>query len=200
LSTALASASTLLGVIALGVFAASFAGEYSNGTLRNLLVCEPRRARLLWGKFAGLASATVPAVGIAVVVSAGGAMVAAQAKGIDVGAWWTAAGVRHSAVTAAYLLLATLGWGLFGAVLALWFRSPVVAISVGVAYALPLEAILGGVASGAARWLPGKLLAAIAAGGNDTVGFTTALVTFAVYAAAASAAATTVFVRRDVAT
>jgi ABC-type transport system involved in multi-copper enzyme maturation permease subunit len=49
LRSALTNNSTLLGVIALAVFAASFAGEYTNGTLRNLLLNEPRRVLLIAG-------------------------------------------------------------------------------------------------------------------------------------------------------
>ena len=47
--------STLFGVVALALFAGATATEYSQGTLRNLLVREPRRVRLLSGKFLALA-------------------------------------------------------------------------------------------------------------------------------------------------
>src|SRR5438132_1353544 len=50
LAKLLARGSALLGVIALVLFAMSFASEYSQGTLRNLLVREPRRLHLLAGK------------------------------------------------------------------------------------------------------------------------------------------------------
>src|SRR5438067_7126453 len=42
-----ARGSTLLGVVALAIFAMSFASEYSHGTLRNVVVRAPRRLRLL---------------------------------------------------------------------------------------------------------------------------------------------------------
>jgi hypothetical protein len=49
------TASTLIGVVGLCLFAATVASDYSQGTLRNLLVREPRRALLLSGKFLALA-------------------------------------------------------------------------------------------------------------------------------------------------
>ena len=50
LSLGLGNASTLLGIAALSIFASQTAQEYSHGTLRNLLVREPRRMVLLGGK------------------------------------------------------------------------------------------------------------------------------------------------------
>ncbi len=44
------SSNGLLGLVALSVFAAQTAQEYTYGTLRNLLVRQPRRIRLLIGK------------------------------------------------------------------------------------------------------------------------------------------------------
>jgi ABC-type transport system involved in multi-copper enzyme maturation permease subunit len=51
ISIGFSSASGLLGIVALCVFAAQTAQEYTYGTLRSLLVREPRRIRLLIGKY-----------------------------------------------------------------------------------------------------------------------------------------------------
>ena len=51
--------------MALAVFASAFASEFSQGTLRNLLVREPRRPALLAGKYAAMASAATGAVVLA---------------------------------------------------------------------------------------------------------------------------------------
>ena len=48
--------SSLIGIVALCLFAGAFATEYSQGTLRNLLVREPRRAGCCRGKFLALAA------------------------------------------------------------------------------------------------------------------------------------------------
>lgn len=195
----LANAGTLLGVITLGVVAASVAGEFSNGTLRNLLVREPRRSRLLLGKLAGLACAITVAVVLAAVVALLGGALAASSSGYSVDAWFSAAGIGSAIGAVLQLIVATLGWGAFGAVLGVAFRSPVIAIVIGVVYALPLESVLGNISNGVARWLPGKLLAAVAAGGDSTVSLTAALFTFIVYAIVALGGTVWLFARRDVA-
>jgi ABC-2 type transport system permease protein len=199
LVNAVTNNSTLLGVIALAVFAASFAGEYSNGTLRNLLINEPRRILLVVGKFAAMSIATIAALVIATGCAVGAAVLAAAAKGIHTGAWWSTTGWVHTVSGTADLAIAIVAWGLLGAVLALAFRSPVAAVGIGIAYALPLENILGGVINGASRWLPGKLLAAIASGGNDTASFTAGLATITAYAILTAWVALVVFRQRDVA-
>jgi ABC-2 type transport system permease protein len=85
-----------------------------------------------------------------------------------------------------------------GAILAIVFRSPVVAVVVGVVYALPLEGIIGAIGNSVDRWLPGKLLAALAAGGNSTASLTAASWTIVIYATVAIGLAVTLFTRRDV--
>jgi ABC-2 type transport system permease protein len=196
---ALANASTLLGIIALGVVAASVGGEYSNGTLRNLLVREPNRVRLLLGKLLGLAGAISLVVVLAVALAVVAGLIGADSNGHDVSAWTTGSGIGHLLVAVVQMIAATLGWALIGAILAITFRSTGIAIVVGVVYALPLENIFGDI-SGVARWLPGKLLTAIAAGGNTTASLGAAIWTIALYATLALTAATWIFRRRDVAT
>jgi ABC-2 type transport system permease protein len=199
LADALGGASLLLGVITLAIVAASVAGEYSAGTLRNLLIRQPHRRSLLLGKLLGLAIAVAGAVIIASLVADIGGIIAATSKGINIHAWGSTTGIGRLLAAEGELVASTLGWGLLGALLAIVFRSPVVAIGVGVVYALPLENIIGGISNGVSRWLPGKLFAAIAAGGNSTASFSTAAITVAVYAGIALALCIRLFTRRDVA-
>jgi ABC-2 type transport system permease protein len=198
LADALGNAGTLLGVIVMGVVAASVAGEFSTGTLRNLLVREPRRMRLLSGKLLGLASAIAVAVVVASAIAILAGVLAASSKGLSVHAWGSGAGIGAVVGAVVELVVATLGWGVLGAVLAVAFRSPVLAVVVGVVYALPLESLLGAISSGVSRWLPGKLLAAIAVGGNSTVTLTAASLTFVIYAALALGGTLLLFSHRDV--
>jgi ABC-2 type transport system permease protein len=169
LARALERGATLLGVVALVIFAVAVAAEYSQGTLRNLLVRQPHRLRLLAGKLL----ATASLVAIAVVVSLGTAAAVGFAlgagRGIETSAWTSATGLQALATGGGDLLLATLGWGLLGAALGLILRSPALAIGVGMAYALPLETILTAAWSTGARWLPGQLLLALATGGSADV-------------------------------
>jgi ABC-2 type transport system permease protein len=198
LADALGNAGTLLGVIIMGVIAASVAGEFSTGTLRNLLVREPRRAKLLLGKLLGLASAIALAVVVAAALAVVAAVIAAAGKGVPIHAWGSGSGIGAALGAVAELVVATLGWGVLGAILAIVFRSPVVAVVVGVVYALPLESIVGAIGNSVSRWLPGKLLAALAAGGNSTASLSAASWTVALYAIVAIGLAVTLFTRRDV--
>ena len=70
--------SSLIGIVSLCIFAGAFATEYSQGTLRNLLVREPRRTQLLSGKFLAL----VTFIAIVVIVAVGVAVAVAFALGV----------------------------------------------------------------------------------------------------------------------
>jgi ABC-2 type transport system permease protein len=198
LADALGVSSTLVGVIALGVSAAVWASEYTQGTLRHLLVWEPRRLRLLAGSWVGIAAAVAASVSAACVIASAVGVVAAGMYGYAISAWFTAQGAAATAAAVGNLAAAAVGWSLFGTVLAVAFRTPAAAIGVGVAYALPVEAILERVADGTARWLPGELLTALAVGGNDTAGHGAASTTLAAYIALAAGWALWTFQRTDI--
>ncbi len=198
LADALGQATTLLGVVALCLCAAALAGEFSTGTIRNLLVREPRRLRLLGGITIGvltfLAAITLLALTVATLVS----VAIASTKGVDTSVWFGSAGLAVLGRTVVNLLLATLGFGLLGAVLGVLLRSPVAAIGFGVAYALPVEAILSATVDGTDRFLPGQLLQDVAAGGGHSPTYAAAGITLVLYAGVALVAAGALFVRRDV--
>jgi ABC-2 type transport system permease protein len=200
LAVILSSAATFIGVVALSVFAISIASEYSQGTLRNLLVRQPRRMRLLAGKLLALASFTTISVLVAGVAAAGVALLVAPTQDISTSAWFTSAGWTALGAGLGNLLLATLGWGLLGTVLALVLRAPAAAVGVGLAYALPGELLVTAAWSDGARWLPGQLLDTLAQGGTAAVTYGWAGLLLALYALVAVVAGTTLFTRRDVAT
>lgn len=189
---------SLLGVIALSVAAATFAGEYTTGTLRNLLIRQPRRARLLGGMWGAVASFTLGAVVIAAFVSAGTAVALAGGQGIDTSAWFTADGLAESLRSLVLVSAAVVGFATFGAILGVLLRGPVLAVALGIAWLLPVETILVGTLDGAARWLPGQLLSAVAGNGTADVTLGAAAVTVGAYLVAAAAGTTAAFVRRDV--
>jgi ABC-2 type transport system permease protein len=200
LAVTLATAATFIGVVALSVFAMSVANEYSQGTLRNLLVRQPRRVRLLAGKLLALASFTTIAVLVAGVAAVTVAVIIAPTQDISTSAWFTSAGWTELGAGLGNLLLATLGWGLLGTVLALVLRAPAAAVGVGLAYALPGELLVTAAWSDGARWLPGQLLDTLAQGGTAAVTYGRAGLLLALYAVVAVVAGTTLFTRRDVAT
>jgi ABC-2 type transport system permease protein len=191
-------ASDLVGAVVLAIFAFSVAAEFSQATIRNLLVREPRRLHLLSGKLLALMTYASAAVGAAVLVALAVATLAAQASGIDSSAWFGTEGLAETAGAGGRLVLATLGWGLLGAVLGLLLRSPTSAVAAGLAYALPVENLLASVWSGGERWLPGSLLETLAEGGSDETSFARAIALLAVYAGSALVLAAVTFERRDV--
>jgi ABC-2 type transport system permease protein len=198
LLTGMTSAVNLLGVLALSVAAGTMAGDHANGTLRNLLIRQPRRLRLLGGSWAALVSFAVGAVVVSAVVSGGVALAMAGREGIDTSVWFTADGWTATAKALAETAGAVAGYATLGAALGVLLRAPVASVAIGVAWLLPLETILAGTVSGSDRWLPGQLLAALARGGTSSVAVGTAGVTLAGYVVLAALASSTAFVRRDV--
>ena len=108
--------------------AGAFATEYSQGTMRNLLVREPRRARLLTGKFLALATFIGVAVVLEIVVSCAVALLLAPGRGITTSAWTSSTGINDLLQATLHVFLASVGYGLVGAAAGVLFRSPGVAI------------------------------------------------------------------------
>ncbi len=190
---------TFIGVIALAVCAVAVGVEYANGTLRNLLVRQPHRLRLLAGKLLALGSFIALAATLAYGAALATALLVVPGHGISTAAWFTTAGVQSLLTTAGNLLLATLAWGAIGAGLATVLRSTAVAITGGLAYVLVVENLLTAAWSGGAQWLPGQLIDTIARGGTTTVSYTSALGLVALYLLVAGIIVGTLFQRRDVA-
>ena len=91
ISIGFSSSAGLLGIVALCVFAAQTAQEYTYGTLRNLLVREPRRVRLLLGKFLAMSMFALISVLISAVTSVSLAFALSGRAKIITDAWTTAA-------------------------------------------------------------------------------------------------------------
>jgi len=186
----------LLGIVALGVVAIAVAQDYSTGMLRSMLMREPRRLRLLAGKLAAdLLYATAAAV-VALAVAFVVALAIGPAKGVDTSQWLHAGLLTTAAQFGAEALVA-LGFGVFGAVLAIVLRNPATAVIVGVAWSLPVETLLGRVWSGLEQWLPVHQLGVIADRGQGAT-LSTALLLAAGFAGAAIIASGALFRRADV--
>jgi ABC-type transport system involved in multi-copper enzyme maturation permease subunit len=191
-------AAVLLGVVAFGIAATQIASEYSLGTLRQLLVRQPKRATLLAGKFLAVLTFMLGAVVFASLIATLAAFVMAHGRHVPTAAWTSSAGIADLTRALGDLLLATVGFTIFGLVVGLLFRSSVTAIIVGFAYLLPVEAVITRIAPNTATWLPGQVLQAIAAGGIAAAGFAHSLILSTVYVVIAGVVATVVFMRKDV--
>lgn len=188
-----------LGLVALAVCAVAVGTEYGNGTLRNLLVRQPARLRLLTGKLLALGSFVTLAVVVSYGVGLATALLLVPGHGISTAAWFTSAGVQSLLSTAGNLLLATLAWAAIGAVLAIVLRSAAAAISVGLGYLLVGETLLSNVWSGGNQWLPRELLVALGLGGTPEIAYARALVLIGLYVVVAVGVAAVLFRQRDVA-
>lgn len=195
---ALGLLSTLVGALALAIVAFAVASEFSQGTVRSLLVRQPNRVQLIVGKLAALATYLAAAVFAACLVSVAIGTLTARLSGVGTSFWFTAEGVAQTAEGIGQLVLSALGWGALGAVLGLTLRSPTTAIAAGLAYALPLENLLAAAWKDGEQWLPGELLDALAEGGTDNTSLARAFLFTALYATAGLTAAVAIFARRDV--
>lgn len=198
LLSGLSASVMLLGIVALCVAAAQMAGEYTQGTLRTLLIRRPQRLQLLGGTWAALVTFMTGAVVAAAVGAGVTALIAARAKGIDTSAWFSSDGMTSSLQALGETAVAIVGYTTLGAALGSILRAPVVAVAVGVGWLVAIENILESVIDGADRWLPGSLLTAIASGGTMTIALGAAVVTAAAYLVVAMGVAGALFQRRDV--
>lgn len=189
----------LIGMIALVIFAAAIATEYTHGTIRNLLIREPRRVRLMIFRWAALISWVGCLVAVLVITCIISGLIAMNIEGYPVSAWFEADGLKHIGSTFIYLWLALSLFASFGAILALVLKTPVAAIGIGIAWFLIVESLLGGLLSGTKDWLPGSVIASVGSGGDDAHGFWDGLALAAGYIAVLGGAALAMFNRNDVA-
>lgn len=193
----LSAASSFFGVVALSFWALATASDYSSGLVRILVAAEPRRWRLVVGKWFALGVATAGATVVALLVNLLVAPVAASAGGFEPTAWGRdLVPTLMSATVNLYLSL--LVWGTIGLGLALITRSSGVAIGIGVGYVLLLEAVITAAAADLAPWLPGATISALANGGTARLGYQGALGLGLAYVAVAALASLAVFRRRDI--
>ena len=197
--TAFSSLGTLLGIIILCVFAAQTSQEYSLGTLRNLLVRQPRRVLLLAGKIAAMKIFAVIFTLFNAVASIAIAYGLSGKAKVSTAEWFTEAGqveILHSFINT---LIAVIFFGIFGMVLGIFMRSPISSISIGVLWLLIIENLIIAVKSSTAHWMPGNQLAVIASGGTEDITYLHAFGVASVYLIVALATAFTLFSQRDVA-
>lgn len=197
----LTRAAFLLGVVAFGTAAAQTASEYSLGTLRQLLVRQPRRITLLIGKMLGVVTFMVLATAFAAVVAFLVANVMAQSRGVSTSAWFTGTGFGDLLNALGNIELAVIGYSVLGLVIGQFLRSAVAAVIVGFAWLIIIEQfIITRIIPGTAPWLPGVSLSTIAGGGNKdaNIAYSHGLIVAAIYAVVAIVAASITFHRRDV--
>jgi ABC-type transport system involved in multi-copper enzyme maturation permease subunit len=194
-----ASVGGLLGIIALCVFAAQTAQEYTYGTLRNLLVRQPGRIRLLVGKLIAMKIFALLLVAIAAVVSIGLSVALSGRAKVSTDLWFTSEGFEAIGQSLLNVTISVIYFGIIGMVLGLLLRSPISAISIGVLWLLIIENLIGAVKPVTLDWMPGNQLSTIAQGGTPDVSYSHALILGSFYVFIGTLLATVLFSRRDVA-
>lgn len=192
-----------LGIIALCVFAAQTAQEYTYGTLRNILVRQPGRLRVLVGKFIAMKFFALIMILLSAIVSISASVILAPRAKVSTELWFGADGRHALFTTFINVVISVIGFGTIGMVLGLLLRSPISAISFGVLWLLIVENLLIAVKNSLQDWMPGAQLATIASGGRPrgvTTGieYSHALLVGGVYVAIGAVVASVLFVRRDV--
>lgn len=188
----------LLGLVAFCVFASQTAQEYTHGTLRNLLVRQPRRLTLLLGKFIAMCSFALISVILSAIVSTTLAFALSGRAKVVTTAWTTSdarTGLLHTFVN---VLISVIAFGTIGMILGLFLRSPISSISIGVAWLLVVENIIVATVKHSGKWMPGQLINTIAAGGDLTASYSHAILFLVGYLGVGVIAASVLFKRRDV--
>jgi ABC-type transport system involved in multi-copper enzyme maturation permease subunit len=167
---AITSVGGFLGIIALALFASNLAGEFNKGTIRMLFVTEPNRLKLLAGKVAALISFVGLGVAATLVATIGVGALLAPGAGVETAAWWSSDGL--AAIGSAYVNLtaAALVPALIAATIAVITRSSAIAISVGAAWFILGEVLLGTFWDSLAEWGPAAVTNALAVGGAGGAG------------------------------
>jgi ABC-type transport system involved in multi-copper enzyme maturation permease subunit len=191
-------ASTFIGIIALAFFAVAVSREFSTGTVRHLLVVEPRRYLLLSGKLLSLSTFIVIVVAIATIVTMGMSMALAPTQDISTDAWLTSSGFIEALVTFVNTAISAVVWGLIGATLAMITRSAAASIAIGVGFFMIFETILGQFAETISPYFPGSVLGSFAFGGTLDLSYSTAVILVTLYALACVTTTFLIFAKRDV--
>ena len=194
-----ASVGWFLGIIALCVFAAQTGQEYTYGTLRNLLVRQPSRIKILIGKLFSMILFTLIMITLALFVNIAISYILAPSAKVDTNLWFTADGLQAISTTYVNVTISVIGYGIVGMILGLLLRSPISAISFGVLWLLIIEQSLILVKESLQNWFPGAQLSAIASGGTLFLTYKHALTVGGLYVTVGAIIASILFVRRDVA-
>ena len=198
-SVGFAASAGLLGLVALCIFASQTAQEYTYGTLRNLLVRQPRRLTLLLGKFFAMNLFALISVVLSAIVSISLAFALSGKAKVTTTAWYTSEARTALFHTFVSVFISVIASGTIGMILGLLLRSPISSIAIGVGWLLVVESIIAATVDRSGRWLPGQLINSVAAGGDFNASYSHALLVLCAYLAAGMIVVSVLFRRRDVA-
>jgi len=187
-----------LGVLVILTFAARMTMEFSHGTMRTLLVHEPRRWRVVTGKTLALVIYSAGILALSAGLTAAISLTLAPGQDVSTTHWFGLDGTQAAIGDYLSAIAGLLGWAILGTLLGLIFRSVPVVIAVGLAWAGPFEHLLGQAWSTAIHYFPGLQAEATAAGGTIDASYGHALALTVLYSAVATAAGLLIVSRRDI--
>jgi undecaprenyl pyrophosphate phosphatase UppP len=154
--------------------------------------------KILIGKLGSMKLFAIAMVALSALLAVTLSYVFAGVMDISTKAWSTQDAQIAVIQTFVNVLLATIGFGIFGMILGLLFRSPISAISIGVIWNLIIEGLLSVFINNIDRYFPGQLLSIVASGGNDRISYQYALFTSYAFLLAGLAIVAFLFKKRDV--
>jgi hypothetical protein len=185
---------TFLFVLFVGVLAVDF----SRGTVRTMLLRQPRRIPLLAGKLGALLAYAAVWLGIAEVLTWLAAHLFAGGQDVSTTHWTSMSAVGSALGDYATVITWITGYALLALMLAVLTRSVPIALSVGIAWSGPLEHLVQNAWPAGVKVFPGLLLEAFVSGGTPEITASRAFLTASVYVAIAAGIAALTFTRRDV--
>ncbi len=205
LITVVGQARSLIIVIALIMVTSNLAAEWSQGTLRNLLVREPNRLRLLAGKMLALVLYVLISAALTLAIGAVLIFVVAHAQGISTVAWTSSEGMRTLLAFFGNEMLCLVGISLLGMLIAVFTRSVGAAVGVALAYVLVPEGVIAMVWPDGSRWFPVRLFNFLpgstvpaAVGPTPPQGYTAALLVALLWMTSFAVVSAVVFRRQDI--
>ena len=205
LITIVGQARSLIIAIALIIVTANIAAEWSQGTLRNLLVREPDRLRWLSGKMLALLLFVTISAALTLLISAALIIAAAHSQGISTASWTSSEGMRADLLFFGNEVLCLVGISLLGMLIAVLTRSTGVAVGIALAYVLVPEGLIAMVWRDGAEWLPVRVfnylpgsIVPAAVGPTPPQGYTAALLVALLWMAGFVVVSAVVFRRQDI--
>lgn len=147
-------ARSLIITISLIIVTANIAAEWSQGTLRNLLMREPGRLRLLAGKMLALLLFIAVSLALTLAITAVFVIAVAQFQGISTAAWTSPEGIRLFLSFFGNEALCLVGISFLGLLIAVLVRSTGAAVGIALAYVLVPEGLIAVVWPQGSEWLP----------------------------------------------
>lgn len=187
-----------LGMIALCIFAANTAQEYIFGTLKNLLVRQPNRVKLMLGKVIALLTFMAVLVLISTFVGIALSYLFSSKHHIQTSTW-NIFDMKFFLNPLFNVLLSIFAYGLLGVCLAVILRSSIMAISAGLVWLLVIESLIGLFGKGISKWMPGGNFASLGDGGSLELSFAHSAMVAGIYSAGGIVLVLIIFSRRDVA-